>query len=113
MNLFSLFSVTVVEVVEAYVCILQKQTDSLGAIRWSLPRKERCLCQGVVAPKTTHSKPCQGGGIGTDDDLWFIDDDIARSLLNRQNWKQAKLDQLLNRQECCMFRFNFISLLLL
>ena len=109
LSLFLFLLATFVKVLDAHVCILQKQRDpSTATLLWSLPRKQRCLCQGVVAPEIKHSKLCQRGGTEIDEDLWFIDDHIARSLTNRQNWTPEKLDELLDRRECCMFRFDRI-----
>ncbi len=45
--------------IHGHVCILKKRPDPEheGLLRWSLPKKELCLCQGVVAPVMTKSCP--------------------------------------------------------
>ena len=98
-----LFTVFNVEVVESHVCHLQEKFDrNLGRLRWSLPRKERCLCQGVVAPRTPGNQHCSVVKETVDiEDLWFTDDPTP--LTNRNNWKREILDDLLDRSECCKF----------
>ena len=75
-----------------------------------MPKKELCLCQGVVAPQTSSSRSCPRRG-ATDglEDLWLTDDPSLINLLtNRRNWTPAKLDNLLGRFHCCKFLFQFI-----
>ena len=91
-------------VAETHVCRLKQRLDiSLGRVRWSLPRKERCFCQEVivVSLRTTENRHCPGS-VG-DLDLWFTDNPIP--LTNRSNWKREKLDDLLDRAECCKFDY--------
>ena len=95
-------SVAYLTLVDSHVCRLHKRYDpSTRTLRWSLRQNELCLCQGVVAPRTTNSLTC---AIGDDaesiDSLWFTDDLTA--LTDRRNWKPAKLDELLARSHCCM-----------
>ncbi|XP_072046698.1 probable carboxypeptidase X1 [Amphiura filiformis] len=80
----------------SYVCILQQRPDPSrgGALRWSLPYKEICFCQGVVAPK--YVKTCPGRD---QRDLWFVDD--PSQLIMRQHWKKDILDELMNRTSYC------------
>ncbi|XP_072048369.1 lactadherin-like isoform X2 [Amphiura filiformis] len=80
-------------VVQSYICILREGPDPSrgGALRWSLPYKEVCFCQGVVAYK--HVKACPGR------DLWFVDDPSL--LIMRQNWETDILDELMNRTKYC------------
>ena len=99
--------------VEAHVCVLYEQNDpNTETLRWSLSRKERCLCQGVVAPQqSTNNKKCQRiHDMVTLKDLWFTDDYIELS--NRRNWNPATLDHLLDRHDCCMFFLLLIHIIL-
>ena len=98
-----MFTVFNVAVVEAHVCRLQEKFNrSLGRFRWSLPRRERCLCQGVVAPPTSGNQYCSVVEETVDvEDLWFTDDPTP--LTNRNNWKRENLDDLLDRSGCCKF----------
>ena len=98
-----LFTVFNVAAVEAHVCRLQEKLDnSSRRLRWSLSKKERCLCQGVVAPRTPGNRHCSVVE-DTVEDLWFTDDPTP--LTNRNNWKREKLDDLLDRSECCKFYY--------
>ncbi|XP_072041493.1 uncharacterized protein [Amphiura filiformis] len=80
----------------AHVCILKQMEDSeTGQVLWSLPSKERCFCQRVVAPKIvqlcTELYPME-------QDLWFTSD--AKPLTHRDNWTPEALDMLLDRNIC-------------
>ena len=88
-------------VVDSHVCILQESLDpASGVMRWSLPKYEICLCQGVVAPRVSAGRTChRNGKTETTQQLWFTDD--PSSLTNRNNWTPKKLDALLNRTHCC------------
>ncbi|XP_072016215.1 uncharacterized protein [Amphiura filiformis] len=89
-------------VVQSYVCVLKRRPDPSrgGALRWSLPFAEICLCQGVVAPLV--AKTCrrndhefkEGG-------LWFVDD--PQPLTMRHNWGKDILDHLLDRTTYCAY----------
>ena len=95
--------------VESHVCILHERLDPLsGAKVWALPRKELCLCQGVVAPQTSGSRSCPRlKDTGALEDLWFTDNpSLITRLTSRRNWTAAKLDKLLGRSYCCkLFMF--------
>ncbi len=86
--------------VHGQVCILMKRPDPArdGDPRWSLPKKELCFCQGVVAPAMFKSCPTMEETY-SEEDLWFIDD--PRELTLRHNWKKDILDELLKRTEYC------------
>ena len=85
------------------MCILKERTDTATErIRWSLPSKERCYCQAVVAikkgqgptscrPETEEDKEVQ--------DIWFTD--YLDYLSHRLNWTKEKLDELLDRNILC------------
>ncbi|XP_072049977.1 hyalin-like [Amphiura filiformis] len=90
-------------VVQTTVCILEKRPDASrgGVLRWSLPYKEICFCQAVVAPKHTKSCPRRKEEY-EDGDLWFLDDPYL--LIMRQNWKKDILDELMNRTTYCDIR---------
>ncbi|XP_072017483.1 uncharacterized protein, partial [Amphiura filiformis] len=83
------------------LCVLEERPDPArgGALRWSLPYKQRCHCQGVVAPR----KPTQVCAVYEDGSgdmkLWFVDDPTP--LTNRMHWNKETLDILLERQEYC------------
>ena len=82
-----------------HVCILKKRVDPvLGVMRWSLPKKEICLCQGVVTPVVMNICPTMETDYA-DDELLFFDD--PRELTMRHNWKKNELDKLLERVEYC------------
>ncbi len=86
--------------VHGQVCILTKRPDPErgGVMRWSLPKREICFCQGVVAPVIM--KTCSTTEeTYAEDDMWFIDDPYELTL--RQNWKTDVLDTLLERAEYC------------
>ena len=94
-------------IADAHVCKLEERFDNrLGALRWSMPRKEICHCQAVVAPRKTDRQSClRENDPEMEEDHWFTDDPTP--LVNRRNWNWAKLDQLLNRTYCCTLHFNF------
>ncbi|XP_072017513.1 uncharacterized protein [Amphiura filiformis] len=69
-----------------------------GVLRWSLPYKEICYCQGVVAPKRAKTCPRREDEY-EDGDLWFVDDPSL--LIMRQNWRKDILDELMNRASYC------------
>ena len=102
-----------VGMVESHVCILHERFDPLlGTKLWALPRKELCLCQGVVAPQMSGSRSCPRRS-NTDglEDLWFTDDpSLIALLINRRNWAPAKLDNLLGRSHCCKLCFMIMSI---
>ena len=89
-----------IRTVQGHVCILTKRPDSAhgGVTKWSLPKKEICLCQGVVAPVVTSTCSAMEETFAKDD-LWFIDD--PRELTLRHNWRTDVLDTLLERTEYC------------
>ncbi len=79
-------------------------------MRWSLPKKELCFCQGVVAPVMVKSCSTMEKEY-SEDELWFIDD--PRELTLRHNWKKDILDDLLERTEYCgkiIFTVVFMNL---
>ena len=83
-----------------HICILKTRFDqSTQTVRWSLPSKERCLCQGVVAPEQRADHSCYSGSASETDDLWFIDNPFH--LVRRENWTPKKLDKLLERDKLC------------
>ena len=102
--------------VNSHVCILQKTFNlSTRAKLWAMPRKELCLCQGVVSPKMPSSRNCpRRGDTDTLENLWFTDDPALIILLaNRRNWTPAKLDHLLGRSHCCrLLLFSFFFFLI-
>ncbi|XP_072043103.1 uncharacterized protein [Amphiura filiformis] len=83
-------------VVQSHLCVLEKRPDPSrgGALRWSLPFAEICLCSLVVAPA---AKACPRKD--KDGDLWFVDDPHPFTM--RHNWKKDILDDLLNRTTYC------------
>ncbi|XP_072046700.1 C-type lectin mannose-binding isoform-like [Amphiura filiformis] len=83
--------------VHSHLCVLIERPDPSrgGALRWSLPFAELCLCQRMVAPVL--KSPCPQR---VDGDLWFVDD--PRTLTMRHNWKKDILDELLNRTHRCV-----------
>ena len=92
--------------VDSHVCILQDVVDPQPGVKlWALPKKELCLCQGVVAPQKSRSQSCpRRSDTDTLEDLWFSDDPSLITLLtNRRNWTPKKLDNLLGRFHCCKF----------
>ena len=105
-ELITLTNLLPLGMVESHTCILQERFNlSSKAKHWAMPRKEVCLCQGVVAPKPLASQSC----LTRDNknalyDLWFTDDpNLITLLTNRRNWTPAKLDNLLGRSNCCEF----------
>ena len=90
--------------VNSHVCILKERFDPLSKAKfWAIPRKEVCLCQGVVAPQTSGSRSCsRGSDTNTLEDLWSTADlTLVTLLTNRRNWTTEKLDNLLGRSNCC------------
>ena len=90
------------------MCLLKKRSDPslAGALRWSLPYNERCLCQGVVSPKDTPAHTCTAidEEYCTDDSsckLWFVEETEVGQLTARHNWNKGSLDQLLRRSGLC------------
>ncbi|XP_072017428.1 uncharacterized protein [Amphiura filiformis] len=71
--------------VQSHVCVLEKRPDPSrgGALRWSLPFAEICLCQRVLAPVFLNAKTCPRRKY-KDGDLWFVDDPDPFSM--RYNW---------------------------
>ena len=93
-----------VGMVDMHVCILQERFDPSSKSKlWTMPRKEMCLCQRVVAPWMPSSQSCpRRSGSDATEDLWFTDDYSRVTLLtNGKNWTPAKLDNLLGRSKCC------------
>ncbi|XP_072017209.1 uncharacterized protein [Amphiura filiformis] len=87
-------------VVQSHLCVLEKRPDPSrgGALRWSLPFAEICLCQGVVAP--IRGKTCRRKDVHYEEgELWFVDD--PRPLTMRHNWEKDILDDLLDRTTYC------------
>ena len=96
---FYLIAVYIVEVVNSHICLLQERFDP-SSMRWSLPQKERCFCQRVVAPQISGSRSCvRVNDTDNIEDLWFIDD--PTTVTNPRNWTPRKLDDLLDRSQCC------------
>jgi hypothetical protein len=94
--------------VDAYVCVLKQRLDpSTGRHRWSMPLKERCHCQAVVAPqsKSAFNGPTLMGQYEEDQELWYTDN--KGPLTVRKNWSQEMLDKLLERAEFCS-KFYYI-----
>ena len=78
--------------VSSHICILQERFDpSSRAKLWAIPRKEVCLCQGVVAPNMLGSQSCpRRSGINALEDLWVTNNTTLITLLtNRRNWTPA------------------------
>ena len=100
-------------IIDGHVCRLEERFyRRSGVLQWSLPRKELCHCQAVVAPRKAGSQTCSSeDNEEMDVDLWFTDDPIP--LVNRRNWDKVKLDKLLDRDFCCTFFIFFIQFLLL
>ena len=98
----SLFAYT--GMVDSHVCILQESFDVLSrANLWTMPRKELCWCQKVVAPTMLGSRSCPRRR-DTDalEDIWHSDDPSLITLLtDPRNWTAAKLDKHLERSYCC------------
>ena len=90
---------------DSYVCTLEETFDHRSLkLRWSLPRKEICHCQAVVAPRKTGSQSCsRDDNSDMDEDLWFTDDPTP--LVNRNNWNKEKLNEYLDRSFCCTYDF--------
>ncbi len=98
--------------IHGQVCILTKRPDPAreGVLRWSLPKKELCFCQGVVAPAMAKSCSTMEEAC-TEEDLWFIDE--PQELTLRHNWRKDILDELLERTEYCgMIFFSPFPMLL-
>ncbi|XP_072017380.1 uncharacterized protein [Amphiura filiformis] len=87
--------------VSCQLCVLEERPDPSqgGALRWSLPYKERCYCQGVVAPRKSTQTCTTYKDRSGDKKLWFVDDPTP--LTNRMNWNKEALDILLEREEYC------------
>ncbi len=87
---------------QSHVCIFKKRPDPArgGALRWSLPFAEICLCQGVVAPVISKTCP-EKDDYQDSNGLWFADDHLVYELTMRHNWKKNKMDELLDRIEFC------------
>ncbi|XP_072025123.1 uncharacterized protein [Amphiura filiformis] len=85
--------------VNSHVCVLKQRPDPAqgGVLRWSLPFHERCLCQGVVAPRQSPAHLCTELDIVNK--LWYVDDPTP--LTNRIYWNKESLDILLDRAEYC------------
>ncbi|XP_072017482.1 lactadherin-like [Amphiura filiformis] len=92
---FGLVMIIFSPIVSGQLCVLEERPDPArgGALRWSLPYKQRCHCQRVVAPRKL-TQACSVYG-----DIWFVDDPTP--LTNRMNWNQETLDILLERHEYC------------
>lgn len=89
---------------DAYVCRLNRRWDPETAThRWSMPWDERCLCQGVVAPKEGSNPPrdCPlvRGDVNGTNGYWFTDN--KKDLTRRRNWTPSKLNDLLERAVYC------------
>ncbi|XP_072017379.1 sushi, von Willebrand factor type A, EGF and pentraxin domain-containing protein 1-like [Amphiura filiformis] len=87
--------------VSCQLCVLEERPDPSqgGALRWSLPYKERCYCQRVVAPRKYTQTCTSYKDRSVDKKLWFVDDPTP--LTNRMNWNKEALDILLEREEYC------------
>ena len=105
--MFTLSTAYLLVAVENHVCVLKKRPDPSngGVLRWTLPYNERCLCQGVVAPRIEPGHTCANvDDQGSTDDswnLWFVDDYKVGPLTRRHNWNKEGLDDLLQRSEYC------------
>ncbi|XP_072017122.1 uncharacterized protein [Amphiura filiformis] len=88
-------------VVLSHLCVLEKRPDPSrgGALRWSLPFAEKCLCQRVVAPVFLNAQTCPRRKY-EDGDMWFVDD--PQPLTLRHNWEKDILDGLLDRTTYCV-----------
>ena len=89
--------------VDSHVCILQERFDPFSNSKlWALPRKELCLCQGVVVTQTSSSRSClRHNDTDALEDVWLIHEpSLITRLTNRTNWIPAKLDNLLERSYC-------------
>ena len=99
--------------VDSHVCILQESFDVLSrANLWTMPRKELCWCQKVVAPTVLGSRSCPRRR-DTDalEDIWHSDDPSLITLLtDPRNCTAAKLDKLLERSYCCKLYIVHVSL---
>ena len=66
-----------------------------------MPSLERCLCQGVIAPKNGGPMMCPTTReeYGEDSSMWYVDD--PRPLKDRRNWTPEKMNELLQREALC------------
>ena len=84
-----------------HVCILKERSDPSSAtkeLKWSLPFKGRCFCQGVVTAINKSRQPCTLEG-DSEPEFWFVNDPIP--LIHRSSWNQGRLDELLQRTGYC------------
>ena len=86
---------------DAYVCKLTPRWDSaVQRMRWAMPSVQRCVCQGVIAPKRGPMMcPSKREEYGEDSQMWYTDD--PRPLTDRANWKPNVLNHLLERVDLC------------
>ena len=80
------------------MCMLIKRLDSSKTLRWSLPTKKRCYCNGV-GMRISEISNCPEDNYPNPKDLWFTDD--PKILTQRSSWTPEKLDVLLDRMEDC------------
>ncbi|XP_072046721.1 uncharacterized protein [Amphiura filiformis] len=80
---------------KGHVCFLIKRHNQTGELQWSLSRKERCYCQGVVAPDILSD--CRNDN---PDSFWYTND--PGPLVFRDNWTVERLDELLERTGLCV-----------
>ena len=80
--------------VNSRICILKEKKDETGEVHWSLPLKQLCDCEKVVAVNL----PCVASKTNPAD-LWFIDD--PTELIDESNWTPDILDELLQREPYC------------
>ena len=95
------FIFTAILAADAYVCQLFPRWDSsVNRMRWAMRSVDRCVCQGVTAPKRGHMMcPLTRADYGEDYQMWYTDD--PRPLTDRVNWKPDILNELLERVELC------------
>ena len=80
----------------------ERHDASTQRTRWSLPSKERCICQAVIAVKNDGRAGCRipgGDGLHQQEDLWFTDE--KDQLVRRVNWTPEILNELLERSVAC------------
>ena len=91
------------------MCLLRQRRDvSSGRDRWSLPSADRCFCKRVYAPKFIGLETCserrghvlEENNEEEDPNKWWFTDEV-NLLINKTNWNNKMLDQLLERSLYC------------